>query len=162
MRFSDWTDFTRFTQEPKFHGSQRKQNLICIYEDHNWAFWTHNKILTYFINRLIIEEDAANECLAIRSLVSKGTYGVTPFGWGDENHERIEFGHEKTKIDEAILSEIFQKAAKHENIGYETHFLLGTAFYNSPDILSEIRTCMGVQSTENWQTIYEWVYSCQV
>ena len=77
MKFSDWIDFNKFTQEPKFQGSQRKQNLICIYEDHKWAFWTHNKIVTYFMNRLIIEEDAANECLAIRSLVSKGTYGET-------------------------------------------------------------------------------------
>lgn len=145
-------EFTWFTLDPKYSKPKRKQNIICIYEESEQAFWTHNKIVTFFLNRLIIDEDAANECIAICSMISKGLWGKVPFGWGGDNHEKIEYGHEKTQTDKIILSEIIDKASKFEHEEYNTHFLLGTAFYNSPHPYYFMDGM--IQSTKNWLTVY--------
>ena len=64
----------------------------------------------------------------------------------------IKYGHEKTETDKIILSEIIDKASQFEHEEYNTHFLLGTAFYNSPHPYYFMDGM--IQSTKNWLTVY--------
>ena len=116
-------DFTWLTLEHDFPGKQRKQNLICIYEDHYHTFKVQNKIVTFFLNRLVIEEESAFECL-----------GTCTLKW-----ERILSDSEKyakLRDDKKILSKIFEQAARFEHTQYDTHILLGTASYLTADKLN--------------------------
>ena len=110
---------------------QRKQNLICIYEDHDQPFWIHNKIVSLYLNRFVIEEDAEHECL--------GTYTLQSPEW-----QRIEGSSEfflcrefyKRENDKKKITEIINRASQSEEENYVTNIVLGTAFYTAPERLS--------------------------
>ena len=106
---------------------KRKQNIICVYEENDQAFRIHNKIVKMFLNRLVIEEDVAFECLGTCFLPTK-IYEYSPEIFDDQIHDLVKLNDHKR-----IISRMIDLASTFEHEDYETHFIFGTSFYRSPD-----------------------------
>ena len=119
----DWAWWT-VDMPPDPSQPQRKQNLIIILEESKY-YHIHNKIITFFMNRLLIDEDAAFECLGTCTLDYKD------FVLRSYNMRRDE--QLKIENDQRQILELINKAADFENEEYDTHFILGSNFYTSPD-----------------------------
>ena len=118
MEWAWWTIGMPDTSKPK-----RKQNLIFIFDESKYHY-THNKIVTFFMNLLMIEEDAAFECLGTCTLGYKN-FVVFP---SEEDERYMKIHDDKKKV-----LELINKAASSESEEYDTHFIFGSAFYTSPD-----------------------------
>ena len=119
MDLSFWTLNFPGNYKPK-----RKQNLICIFEESN-CYNIHNKIVTFFMNRLIIDEDAAFECLGTCTLDYKG---FVPLPLDPKSDKFL-----KIQNDAIQIFMLIDRAANNEAEEYDTHILFGSACYTSPD-----------------------------
>ena len=109
---------------PDTSKSKRKQNLIFIFDESKYHY-THNKIVTFFMNLMMIKEDAAFECLGACKLGYKN-FVLLP---SEEDGDR----YMKIHDDKKKVLKLINKAAYFESVEYDTHFALGSAFYTSPD-----------------------------
>ena len=119
MEWTWWTIGWPDTSKPK-----RKQNLIFIFDESKYHY-THNKIVTFFMNLITIEEDSAFECLGTCTLGYKN-FVLLP---SEEDGDR----YMKIHDDKKQVLKLINKAANFEDEEYDTHFVLGSAFYTSPD-----------------------------
>ena len=106
---------------------KRKQNLICIFEkskDHH----IHNKIVTFFMNRLTIEENAAFECVGICTIDNKNLEDLPDVRHKNDWENILPIIAKDIRKIKNLISE----SANYESQECDTHTLFGTSFYTSP------------------------------